>query len=63
MADESFVENAIDLVTIVNGAVGLTDDTRPLRRHLNFRHGVKLRAGAKDGKQSNITRHAYKSCS
>ena len=49
VAQECLIKNSIGRLSIVNAAVRLADDTCPLSRGLRFRHGLKLRAGAKDG--------------
>ena len=49
MADESFVEDAVHGVAVVNAALGFADDARPRRRHLGFRRRGMDRASARDG--------------
>jgi hypothetical protein len=50
VAYESFVENAVRGLAVINSALGFADYTRPLGWHLSFRHGgTDSGASAKDG--------------
>jgi hypothetical protein len=40
VANESFIEDAIDRFAIVDSAIGFADETSPRRGHLGFRHGT-----------------------